>query len=903
MLTQRLDAFARFTRRDAARFVIASGILVVVLTAIMGADILPEESLSLAAGDLAPRDIIATKAVEFESAARTEAERVAARDSVDPQYDFTTENAAAIATEQQKAFEGRVARVDTTFAADLTDEQRASLLETAVPDLGDEGKATLGGLGPGRWAIVRTESARVLDSLLRTQLLDTEVAETRTRLAGLMAGGLNDAERALAAELISPLVVPNSSFDAELTEQERDRRAAAVMPVRVQILLGEVIVRAGERLGPEDIEKVDALGLGETRPDIATLFGWFLLSVLIVGMLLGWMWRFRPKLWHRDNALVLTGLLVVGATIALKVTAGRSILQFFLPTAAIGMLLAILLDASLATVVIALVAIIGGAVNGGSLEFTSYVFLGGMAGIVAIRRGDRLQVFVQAAVAVFVVNAAVVTIFSLLGVRDVRGVLELWFASAVSAAGSGVAAVGTFAVLGSVFGILTVFQLLELANPSQPLLRRLLVETPGTYHHSLMVGNLAERAAEAIGADPLVTRVAAYYHDVGKLANPLGFIENQAGGENIHDQLDPAVSAQILKQHVADGIDLAYKGRLPKAADRLYPAAPRDGDHELLLRPGEGTGGRAVRRADDRRRGQGRGGGRPADLPPRRSEAADPRGRADHAGGRRRGLGPIALLARRAGHPGDGQPHHRGAHRRRPVRRVRPHAARPGAHPRGVRRPAARHVPHADRVPAERGRRSRVPACRGVAEAATRPRDAVAVRRPVAGRRHDPRRCRQPDGRRVDWLERSRRPPMRPGAPRPASIGLILADDRELAELNATHLGQAGPTDVLSFPLLPPEAYPPHPGAADRSRHDAGSRSCSRPGGGHTSATSSCPWSGRSTRPPTGRGGQTGDVRWAPADELCLLVTHGTLHLAGWDHAEPAEEVAMRDLERRLLGR
>ncbi|MEO6207252.1 MAG: HDIG domain-containing metalloprotein, partial [Candidatus Limnocylindrales bacterium] len=122
-----------------------------------------------------------------------------------------------------------------------------------------------------------------------------------------------------------------------------------------------------------------------------------------------------------------------------------------------------------------------------------------------------------------------------------------------------------------VFGILTVFQLLELANPSQPLLRRLLVETPGTYHHSLMVGNLAERAAEAIGADPLVTRVAAYYHDVGKLANPLGFIENQAGGENIHDQLEPDVSAGLLKQHVVDGIDTAYKAKLPKALIAYIP--------------------------------------------------------------------------------------------------------------------------------------------------------------------------------------------------------------------------------------------------------------------------------------------------------------------------------------------
>jgi len=116
-----------------------------------------------------------------------------------------------------------------------------------------------------------------------------------------------------------------------------------------------------------------------------------------------------------------------------------------------------------------------------------------------------------------------------------------------------------------------VFQLLELANPSQPLLRRLLVETPGTYHHSLMVGNLAERAAEAIGADPLLTRVAAYYHDIGKLSNPLAFIENQSGGENIHDELDPETSAQILKAHTAEGIDIAYKAKLPKSLIAFIP--------------------------------------------------------------------------------------------------------------------------------------------------------------------------------------------------------------------------------------------------------------------------------------------------------------------------------------------
>ena len=236
-------------------------------------------------------------------------------------------------------------------------------------------------------------------------------------------------------------------------------------------------------------------------------------------------------------------------------------------------------------------AIIGGALDGAPSSSPTTSSLAGWPASSPSVKGDRLQVFVQAAIAVVHRQRRSSCPSSRCSAtRDLRGVLELWFASAsVGRSGSSVAAVGTFAVLGSAFGILTVFQLLELANPSQPLLRRLLVETPGTYHHSLMVGNLAERAAEAIGADPLVTRVAAYYHDVGKLSNPLAFIENQAGGENIHDQLEPEDSAQVLKQHVADGIDTAYAARAAQGAHRLHPAAPRDRDHELLLRPGEGA--------------------------------------------------------------------------------------------------------------------------------------------------------------------------------------------------------------------------------------------------------------------------------------------------------------------------
>jgi putative nucleotidyltransferase with HDIG domain len=137
---------------------------------------------------------------------------------------------------------------------------------------------------------------------------------------------------------------------------------------------------------------------------------------------------------------------------------------------------------------------------------------------------------------------------------------------------SSLLAVGSFALLGRLFGILTTMQLLELANPTQPLLRRLLMEAPGTYHHSIMVGNLAERAAEVIGADSLLVRVAAYYHDVGKLERPWAFIENQADSlANVHDTLDPVASAQVIAAHVTDGVKLAEKYRLPPKVREMIP--------------------------------------------------------------------------------------------------------------------------------------------------------------------------------------------------------------------------------------------------------------------------------------------------------------------------------------------
>jgi len=577
MLARSADQTTAFTRRDAGRMVLLSIVLVAAMAVILGLDILPSQA-PLEVGKPAPASVQAPRAGQYTSGVLTEAERQAARDAVEPQYDFTIERGTSVAAAQLRELERKLVPIDAAFRPEVTVGDRKVLLGAVlVGSLDDDDRATLVDLTVMRWEAVRAESSRVLDTIERSELRDTEVAMMRDRLESRFAGDLSTVEVALGASLIRPLVVPNSSFSGVLTSQARDRAAEGVADVVKAWQQGETIVRSGDRVDEVALEAIDYFRLNEGGLDVARLAGFVILAVLVIGLLLTWTWRFRREFWHRNNVLLLLSLLLLLAVFAIKLTAGRAWLPYALPVAAIGMLVTVLLDAGVALVLTALIAILAAAVNtvaAGSalgLELAAYTMLGGLAGIVGVRRGDRLAVFVQAGIGVLGVQALTVAMFALLGDQDIQGIVQLVGAAAVSAGGATVAAVGSFAVIGSVFGIVTVFQLLELANPSQPLLRRLLVETPGTYHHSLMVGNLAERAAEAIGGDTLLARVAAYYHDVGKLGNPAAFIENQAGGENVHDELDPETSANLLKSHVSEGIDIAYKSGLPKALIAFIP--------------------------------------------------------------------------------------------------------------------------------------------------------------------------------------------------------------------------------------------------------------------------------------------------------------------------------------------
>jgi putative nucleotidyltransferase with HDIG domain len=228
------------------------------------------------------------------------------------------------------------------------------------------------------------------------------------------------------------------------------------------------------------------------------------------------------------------------------------------------MVVAALLDVQLAILLTSILALLVGLVSGNP-ELTLVYFAGGCVGALILWKAERTTAFAFAGLGVIIAQFTVgVCYYLVINSLDGATVGLMLVFNLASGLVSASLAFFSYSILGKLFGVTTVIQLLELAHPNQPLLRRLMREAPGTYHHSMLVGTLAEQAAERLAGDALLARVGAYYHDIGKLERPLYFIDNQGNGPNIHDTLDPRQSAKIIRSHVEDGVRLAEQHRLPK---------------------------------------------------------------------------------------------------------------------------------------------------------------------------------------------------------------------------------------------------------------------------------------------------------------------------------------------------
>ena len=556
-----------------ARLVAVTALVGVTLFAIFAIDLVPNAT-SLQVGDVATADILAGESVSFVSNSETESARAEAEAAVDPVY-VEIGPQSEIRARQLASFDGEVAAIEEVLtqrnAGTLSPAEVQSELMGAAPSLRPSQVAILAGLATPRWTAVATEGRRVLDQAQAGELREDALAEARQSAREAVSVDLAPDEREMAGDLAAAHIAANLAYSAEETDAARQAARAAVDPVRVTVQRNEAVVRAGDLISTIDYEKLTELGLTEPEGDLLPVLGYALLSALLSILLVGFLWRFQPAIWQRTRSLVLFLLILFASAIVLRMTGDRSIAAYLVPTSAAVMLTGLLLGGAAGGAMAIGLAVVAGLVNSANLGPVMYAAAGGLASLVVILQAERLNAFVRAGLVLALVNVTVVVAFGLLEGLDATGIAQLAAAGLVNAALSVILAIGGFAFLGNVFGILTIFQMLELANPSNRLLRRLLLETPGTYHHSVMVGNLAERAAETIGADPLLARVAAYYHDIGKMKNPLAFIENQAGGPNIHDDLNPETSARIIAAHVRDGVDLAQEYKLPPQVAAFIP--------------------------------------------------------------------------------------------------------------------------------------------------------------------------------------------------------------------------------------------------------------------------------------------------------------------------------------------
>ncbi len=581
-------------------------------------------------GSIAARDVRAMQNLTYVDAEATAQRRAAARSAVPAIYVLDTQLINAREAEIQETFaeasnlntrleasskekEGRERRSDliTELEAGLGGKLSREMLTVlvrrrfnqAIEDqiLKDLAKMLRSGVvADSDWQkFLRDQQAgiRVRDNSMQGGFVPAENLVVRSLNSArqivpqyqLDFAALPPSERLIVLRYIEAVLFPTLTYDEKETNARRDAAAAQVPPVEAHIKQGQTIVRSGEEITKNIAAQLQALR-NLQRP--RSLAGQFLGFLILAAALIYALWRYFVYYQNRHRKIrsnmllifsVIAAVLVImrlvtaladliGERLSIDVLGNPFLLDYAIPFAAGSVLVTLLLDTHLAILSSVIVATLVGLFYGDAY-LTAYVFVSSLAGILSVRHYKDRAALQKAGLTIGCVNAIVMfaldflrqipitysAILSDIGFAMVSGLLTTAFASML------------LPPLEAMFKITTDIRLLELSNLNAPILRRLSVEAPGTYHHSLMVGTLSEAAAEAIGANPLLVRVASYYHDLGKLVKPEYYVENQAFGSNKHENLSPSMSCLILTSHIRDGVEMAKELGLAESIRDMIP--------------------------------------------------------------------------------------------------------------------------------------------------------------------------------------------------------------------------------------------------------------------------------------------------------------------------------------------
>ncbi len=557
-------------RRNHLITLATNGLLILLSGAVLVAVLLIQLPLGgqvqLTAGEVAQQDILAPRRISYESAVRTQDAKNRAAQAIPDYYDPP---------------QSRIRRAQVTQARDVLEFISTVRLDDLAPPgakigyvqainditLNQTMAEKILGVPPDEWQIILSEVPLVLDQIMQEEIRETSLPAVRRKVPALISPELGNDADLVTTELVRALVRPNSFLNPERTSELRIQAQEAVAPQINVLEQGEIVLRSGDIVTAEDVEALEQMGLSQGERGLWTIVQAILVAAVLLSLIGAAIYRLRiHALFSRQEMALLVLLALFGLVAAKLMVIPHNWMPYLFPLAALGMLVALLLETQVALIVVLSFTLLITYLSQGNVFLIYYSCAGGLLGALVLGKAERLTAFLWAGLVVIISNLATTAAFwphpleatttSLVLQSATIGILN-------GALATSLGLIGYFG-LGNLFGITTNLQLMELSRPTHPLLRQLLLKAPGTYHHTILVSNLAERAAEAIGADAFLTRVGAYYHDIGKTVRPYFFVENFLDGESTpHAGLDPRTSAQIIISHVRDGIDLARKYRLP----------------------------------------------------------------------------------------------------------------------------------------------------------------------------------------------------------------------------------------------------------------------------------------------------------------------------------------------------
>ncbi|KAB3533254.1 HD family phosphohydrolase [Alkaliphilus serpentinus] len=513
----------------------------------------------LVVGQRAPVDIRASK--DIEDSIETQRLKNLAAEEVDSEYKLETSFHMEVKKDIEKFF---------SFIYEIKDNQEMEFLDKKIALETNDLNIT----GPNITAALEasTEILRYLENyiyeIITTYMNDgikieeLQIEKNNIKDYIMSIEDFDNNLKELSVAIINATIRPNQFLDLELTEQKRQEAMEAIE--KVMIRKGDIILREGENVTYDKLQIMSELGLlaKDRKVDFMLYTGIASIVLVIEFLLVAYIYVFNKELLKKTSRLFMMILIFLCVLIISKVLAIISI--YLIPVAVSAMLLAILIDARLAFLVNLCLTILISIVTGNDFSFIAMGLIGGTVGVFSvINTQQRGNIFVSGLI-ISIVNLITIIGIGFVSSSEITKTLTFGFYGVLNGILCSILTVGSLPLWETVFHIVTPLKLLELSNPNHPLLKKLLIEAPGTYHHSIIVGNLSEAATNAVGGNSLLARTGAFYHDIGKTSRPYFFKENQLSAENPHDKINPSLSSLIITGHVKEGLELANKYKLPE---------------------------------------------------------------------------------------------------------------------------------------------------------------------------------------------------------------------------------------------------------------------------------------------------------------------------------------------------